>query len=179
MKSLLIFSLCFLYITCVSDNIKTCWNFLIKNGFTKAGAAGLLGNLQAESGVRAVVYEHSKKKKIKLSDEDYVKKTNNGSYKNFVNDRAGFGLAQWTYPARKQNLLNHCKGKIGDLTCQLEFLVKELKGYKSVYKTLTTSNNVKICSNAVLLKYERPKNQSPANQNRRAAMGQKIYNELK
>ena len=179
MKSLLIFSLCFLYITCVSNNIKTCWNFLIKHGFTKAGAAGLLGNLQAESGVRAVVQEHSKKKKIKLSDEDYVKKTNNGSYKNFVNDRAGFGLAQWTYPARKQNLLNHCKGKIGDLTCQLEFLVKELKGYKSVYKTLTTSNNVKICSNAVLLKYERPKNQSPANQNRRAAMGQKIYNELK
>jgi hypothetical protein len=27
------------------------WNFLIKNGFTKAGAAGLMGNMYAESGI--------------------------------------------------------------------------------------------------------------------------------
>ena len=27
------------------------WKFLIKNGFTKAGAAGMMGNMQAESGI--------------------------------------------------------------------------------------------------------------------------------
>ena len=178
MKSVLVFILCFITISCVTDNVRKAWNYLTKHGLTKAGAAGLLGNLQAESGVRPDIYERSKRKKIGLSDADYVKKTNNGSYKNFVNDRAGFGIAQWTYPTRKKNLLNHCKGKIGDLDCQLSFLLQELKGYKSVYKALTTSSSVKICSNQVMLKFERPANQSPANQNRRAAMGQKIYNEL-
>ena len=43
---------------------------------------------------------------------------------------------------------------------------------------MTTSNSVKICSKEVMLKFERPANKSPANQNKRAAMGQKIYNEL-
>ena len=178
MKSVLVFILCFITISCASENIKKAWKYLTSHGLTKAGAAGLLGNLQAESNVNPQVYEHSKKKKIKLSDAEYIRKTNDGSYKNFVNDRAGFGIAQWTYPSRKQNLLNHCRGKIGDLDCQLSFLLKELKGYKSVYKALTTSNNVKICSKEVMLKFERPANQSPANQNRRAAMGQKIYSEL-
>ena len=178
MKQYLVFLLCFLSISCVSENIKKCWDYFISHGFTKEGAAGLLGNLQAESGVRSSIYEKSKRKKIGLTDEEYIRKTNHGTYHNFVNDRAGFGLAQWTFPSRKQNLLNHCKGKIGDLYCQLEFLVEELKLYKTVYRYLTTSHSVKDCSNKVLLKYERPKNQSPANQNRRAAMGLKIYNEL-
>ena len=178
MKSILVFILCFITISCVTDNVRKAWKYLTSHGLTKAGAAGLLGNLQAESGVRPNVYEHSKKKKIGLSDADYVKKTNNGSYKNFVHDKAGFGIAQWTFYSRKQNLLNHCKGKIEDLECQLSYLLKELKGYKSVYKALTTSNSVKICSKEVMLKFERPANKSPANQNKRAAMGQKIYNEL-
>ena len=178
MKSILVFILCFITISCVTDNVKKAWSYLTSHGLTKAGAAGLLGNLQAESGVRPNVYEHSKKKRIGLSDEDYVKKTNNGSYKNFVHDKAGFGIAQWTYHSRKQNLLNHCKGKIGDLECQLSFLLTELKSYKSVYRALTTSNDVSFCSKEVMLKFERPANKSSANINKRATMGKKIYDEL-
>ena len=139
MKSILVFILCFITISCVTDNVRKAWKYLTSHGLTKAGAAGLLGNLQAESGVRPNVYEHSKKKKIGLSDADYVKKTNNGSYKNFVHDKAGFGIAQWTFYSRKQNLLNHCKGKIGDLECQLSYLLKELKGYKEYKKKVNYS----------------------------------------
>ena len=42
----------------------TTWNYLVGQGLTKAGAAGMMGNLKAESGVRSVIYEHSKKRKL-------------------------------------------------------------------------------------------------------------------
>ena len=126
--------------------------------FTKAGATGIMGNLYAESGLNPRVYERSKHKKIGLSDEEYIRKTNDGSYKNFVNDKAGFGLAQWTYHTRKQALLNMCKGKIGDINCQLSYLVKELSGYKKLYSILKSTNDVNTACDRVLLDYERPAN---------------------
>ena len=117
-----------------------------------------MGNLYAESGLNPRVYERSKHKKIGLSDEEYIRKTNDGSYKNFVNDKAGFGLAQWTYHTRKQALLNMCKGKIGDINCQLSYLVKELSGYKKLYSILKSTNDVNTACDRVLLDYERPAN---------------------
>ena len=110
--------------------------------FTKAGATGIMGNLYAESGLNPRVYERSKHKKIGLIAGEYIRKTNDGSYKNFVNDKAGFGLAQWTYHTRKQALLNMCKGKIGDINCQLSYLVKELSGYKKLYSILKSTKDV-------------------------------------
>jgi hypothetical protein len=142
----------------VTDNVRKAWQYLTSHGLTKAGAAGLLGNLQAESGVRPNVYEHSKKKRIGLSDADYVRKTNDGSYKNFVNDKAGFGLAQWTYHSRKQALLNMCRGRIGDINCQLKYLVKELSGYRKLYSILTSTKDVNTACDRVLLEFERPAN---------------------
>ena len=142
----------------ISDNASTIKHFLLNHGFTKAGAAGVMGNLYAESGLNPRVYERSKHKKIGLSDEEYIRKTNDGSYKNFVNDKAGFGLAQWTYHSRKQALLNMCKGKIGDINCQLSYLVKELSGYKKLYSILKSTNDVNTACDRVLLDYERPAN---------------------
>ena len=123
---LLLFKIAFSSFT---SNEKTVWNYLIKQGFTKAGAAGLMGNLKADSSVRSILYEESYKKKLGWSNQEYVDKVNNGEYSenDFVNDKIGFGLAQWTYPTRKKALYDKCKGKIGNLKCQLEYLVDELK----------------------------------------------------
>ena len=178
MKSLLLFSLSLIIVSCFSENARISWNFFMKNGLTKAGAAGLLGNLKAESGVRADIYEKKKHSKIGLSNAQYVKKVNDGTYKNFVKDGVRFGIAQWSHHERKQNLLNLCKGKIGDIRCQLEYLIKELKQNDSVWNVLTTSNNVRECSNEVLLNYEKPKNKTIENQNKRAGYSQKFYEEL-
>ena len=154
MKTLL--TLTFLTITLCS-NAGTIKSYLKNHGFTSAGAAGLMGNLEAESGLRPDVYEYSKQKIIGLSQSDYIRKTNDGSYKNFVRDGAGFGLAQWTYWSRKQALLNSCRGKIADLNCQLGYLVQELKSdFRAVYNKLTSSNSVDECCDVVLLKFERP-----------------------
>ena len=71
------------------------------------------------------------------------------------------------------------KGKsIGDLNTQLEFLVHELTtSYKnSVWEVLKSAKSILEASNAVLLKFERPADQSTAVQNKRASFGQEYYN---
>lgn len=66
-----------------------------------------------------------------MNDEEYVSAVDKGEYskKKFINDSAGFGLAQWTYWSRKQALFEFCKAKnesIGSLSAQLDFLYQEL-----------------------------------------------------
>ena len=107
-----------------------------------------------------------------------MRKVNNDTYKNFVSIRDGFGLVQWTYPTRKQNLLNHCRGRITDLICQLEFLIIEIKGYKTIYNTITTSNSVDKCARIIILNYEKPGNTQESNKQKRISMLKKIYNEM-
>ena len=146
---------------CVADTETeiTCWLFLLTQGFTKEGVAAIMGNLYAMSGIQNHIYQDSYHSSIGLSNEDYVKKTNQGTYTNFINDGAGFGIAQWSPVSRKGPLLNKCKGKIGDLDCQLNFLVYELyDSFNDVYKTLKNSHDLKLCSIEVTTKYECPTN---------------------
>lgn len=79
---------------------------------------------------------------------------------NFVKDKAGYGLAQWAFWSRKQELLDFAKSQsksIGDLKMQLNFLCKELKdSYPAVLTVLQEAEKVKEASDAVLLWYERP-----------------------
>ena len=156
MRSLIILTIISLTIC---DNASSIKSYLTSHGFTRAGAAGLMGNLYAESGLNPAVYEYAHQRRIGLSQEEYVRKTNDGSYKNFVSDAVGFGLAQWTYWSRKQALYNACKGRIADLNCQLGYLVSELRNdFRGVYRTLTSSSDVNSCCDKVLLEFERPAN---------------------
>lgn len=162
-------------------NEEKIWKFLKSKGFTDFGVSGLMGNLYAESGLSPINLQNSYEKKLNFTDQSYTQAVDNGSYTNFVKDAAGYGLAQWTYWSRKQNLLNYARsvGKsIGDLDMQLEFLCKELSGYSDVWKTLQSATSVFEASNAVLLQYERPANQSEAVQNKRASYGQAYYDKF-
>ena len=139
-----------------------------------------MGNLKAESKLESVIYQDSYKRKIGLTDQEYVNRVNDGRYSEykFVNDGVGFGLAQWTYYTRKQSLFNYCKGKIGDLNCQLNFLISELKinEYKSVNSLLRSSNNIRECTLKVLFKYEQPADQGEQTQTKRINFANDIYN---
>lgn len=162
-----------------STNEEKIWNYLIGKGLSAAGAAGLMGNLYAESGLRPNNLQNSYEKKLGYSDEAYTAAVDNGSYGNFVRDSAGYGLAQWTYWSRKQNMLNYHKaaGKsIGDLETQLGFLFKELsEGYGSLLNLLKSATSVKTASDAVLTQFERPADMSDAAKARRAGYGQPYY----
>jgi hypothetical protein len=116
-----------------------------------------------------------------MSDEQYTTNVDNGKYTNFVKDSAGYGLAQWTFWSRKQDLLNYAKQQkksIGDLQMQLDFLYKELQRYKEVFEVLKTASTVRQASDIVLLKYERPADQSERVQKLRCSYGEAIYNEF-
>ena len=65
---------------------------------------------------------------------------------------------------------------VGDLETQLGFLMQELAGsFKAVLNTLKSATTVKAASNAVLLQFERPADQSASVQTKRAGYGQTYY----
>ena len=158
---------------------KKIWDFLKQNGFNDFAIAGLMGNLFAESGLKPTNLENTYNNEFNLSDDEYTEKVDNGTYTNFIKDRAGYGLAQWTYWTRKQNLLNFAKSKnksIGDLEMQLEFLIKELKeSFRSVYNVLKNASSIQQASDVVLMDFERPYD-AATQKSKRAAMGQVYYN---
>lgn len=88
------------------------------------------------------------------TDEEYTKAVDNGKYKNFIKDKAGYGLAQWTFWSRKQGLYNYAKAKgtsIGDLTMQLEFLMSELNGYPNLLLILKNTTSLQEASDQFLV----------------------------
>lgn len=162
-------------------NEQIIWNYFKKKGLNDYGCAGLLGNLYAESGLMSNNLENTGNKKLNMSDSEYTKVVDNGTYtmEQFVHDGFGYSLAQWTWHERKKNFYEYVKSKnksIGDIEVAIEFLYKELsESYPVVLKTLKTAKSVLEASNAVLLKFERPADQSVAVQNKRASYGQKYY----
>lgn len=161
------------------SNDKIFWDFFKSKGYNDFAIAGLIGNIYAESGINPKNLQGSFNTKFGLTDDEYVKKVDNGSYSNFVNDSAGFGLAQWTYHTRKKNLMDYMKSKkysIGDMQGQMEFLWKELsESYTSVHKSLLSAKSIREASDVVLLKFEKPANQSESVQEKRASYGKKYY----
>ena len=161
------------------DREKVIWDFLFSKLGNAYGAAGVMGNLYAESGLRPNNLQNSFEKKLGVTDDEYIAAVDNGSYQDFCSDGAGVGLAQWTYSTRKAALLEFAKtqGKsVGDLTLQLDFLWKEMsEGYTGLLKTLQNATTVEEASTAVLTKYERPADQGEAVQAKRASYGQSYF----
>lgn len=139
-------------------------NFFKQNNFSDEGAAALLGNLYKESKLNPRNLQDTYNKSINLSDNEYTNRVDNGTYKNFITDEAGYGIAQWTFSTRKEKLYNFIKMKnksIGDLNAQLEFLIKELKeDYPKVYQKLKTKSSIDEISDYIMLNFENPYDKS-------------------
>lgn len=157
------------------------WDFLAVRIGNPYGVAGLMGNLYAESGLRADDLEGRAAKRLGMTDAEYTAAVDGGSYPydQFVNDRAGYGLAQWTHPTRKAALYCAMTGfSIGDTQAQMRFLYYELAcQYDGVLFVLANANSVREASDAVLHGYERPKNQSEAVEEKRARFGQRYFDQ--
>lgn len=79
------------------------WGFLTNNGFSEAAAAGIMGNMDAESGINPEAVQ--------------------------PNGDKAYGICQWA-GGRKNNLINYASSKgcnWTDLATQLEFLLEELQ----------------------------------------------------
>ena len=166
--------------TATDDPEKVIWDFLHGKLGNAYGAAGVMGNLYAESALRPNNLQNSFEKKLGMTDDEYIAAVDDGTYTEFATDGAGVGLAQWTYSTRKDALLAfaHEQGKsVGDLTLQLDFLWKEMcENYTGLLKTLQNATTVEEASTAVLTQYERPADQGEAVQAKRASYGQGYFN---
>ena len=161
-----------------TTNEEKIWNYLKSKGLSDYGAAGLMGNLYAESGLRPNNLQNTYEGKFGMADAEYTELVDKGRYTNFVRDSAGYGLAQWTYWSRKEALLAYAKASkksIGDLEMQLVFLLKELSSY-GLLGRLKTVSTVLEASNIVLLEFEKPASMNTAaTQVKRAEYGQKYF----
>jgi surface antigen len=164
-----------------TTNAEKIWNFFAGKGLTPNGIAGLMGNLYAESGLNPANLQNTYEKKLGKTDAQYTAEVDAGTYTNFVHDSAGYGLAQWTYWSRKEKLLNFVKTRktsVGDLEAQLCFLWEELAGYSGVLSKLKSAKDIRTASDAVLVSYERPADQSESAKQRRAGYGQTYFDQF-
>lgn len=163
-----------------ATNEEKIWNFFRSKGLNDYACAGILGNANAESGLKPNNLQDTYQRKLNMTDEEYTKSVDNETYNNFIYDAAGYGIFQFTYWTLKKGLLEYARStnrSIGNLEMQLEYswLTFE-KSYSSMLNTLITATSVLEASNAVLLKFECPADQSVSMQNKRAAYGQSYYN---
>ena len=159
------------------------WDYFKSKGFNNYGISGLMGNIQRESGFNPKNLQSTGNKELGMTDEQYTAAVDSGkyTYDMFRSDSHGFGLAQWTFHTRKASLYNFAKKQnksIGDLQMQLDFLYKELTGYKEVINVLKTAKSVREASDIVMLKYERPADQSESARAKRASYGETLYKEF-
>ena len=75
-------------------NEEKIWNYLAAAGLTACGAAGLMGNLYAESGLVPANLQNTYEKKLGYTDATYTAAVDSGAYTSFAKDGAGYGLAQ-------------------------------------------------------------------------------------
>ena len=139
---------------------KTIYDKLRAAGMSHEGACGALGNLDAESSMKANNLQNSYEKKLGFIDELYTAAVDNGSYKNFATDEAGYGLAQWTYGPRKRNLLefaNNRNASIGDENMQVDFAIHELRTeYSGLWSFLCSTDDMYSATSRICKEFERP-----------------------
>lgn len=136
-------------------SIQTIYAKLVQAGMTPESACGMMGNMQAESGMISTNVQD----RMGYEDEDYTAAVDAGAI-DFVSDQRGYGLCQWTYPGRKLNLLNFARSRgvsIGDEDMQVDFCVMELRTeYAKLWQWLCTNKGVAPAAERICREYERP-----------------------
>ena len=165
-------------------NERTIWNYLKQAGLNDYAVAGIMGNMQAESDLYPFNVQDSYEKTVG-SNSEYTKKVDNGTYTNFVNDGAGYGLVQWTHSSLKEPLLNYARKKktsISNLNTQLEFLIHNLttvgQYVKDVWRPLLNITSYEEATKIFLLKYENPEDQSQKVIDKRIGFAKQFYDTL-
>lgn len=135
---------------------KEIYSRLREAGLTVEGACGLMGNMHAESGMRANIAQRGM---TSLSDDDYTASADMGAI-DFAHDAVGYGLCQWTYHTRKRALLDFahaCGVSVGDEAMQVEFCLDELRtSYPGLLSLLKSTNDIYEAASEVCTVYERP-----------------------
>lgn len=154
------------------------WNYLMEITGNAYAAAGLMGNLYAESGLVPTNLQDACEASLGYEDGTYTEAVDSGTYSDFATDWAGYGLAQWTWQERKQNLLSFAQDagmSVGSLDLQLRFVAWELEE-RGLLSELQDVHSVREASDLVLFRYEAPLDTSAKTQTVRADLSMTFYN---
>ena len=151
------------------SNKQLIYKLLRNAGITEAGALGILGNWQAESGCEPGRLQGDFSS-FRTVSKDYTARVMSGaiSREQFASDQKGYGLAQWTYfnfqtrQGRKLNLYDFWKksGKaLDDVSMQVSFALHELTTegqYAKLLALLKTTNDIFTATDQVCRVFEQP-----------------------
>ena len=125
----------------MGDYDKQIWNYLINElKLSEDGAAGIMGVLGAQSGLIPDYIEDSKDHQI---NKKYASDVDDGiiSEEDFINDKRGYGILQWTNSNIKKALYKLAKENnksIADPTIQLKLFKSQFES-QEIYKPSSTS----------------------------------------
>ncbi len=137
---------------------KTIYNHLRQGGLSHNGACAMMGNMYCESLLKSDIVE----KRCSMSDAEYTKAVNTGTISRyqFSRDSFGYGLCQWTYWSRKDELYRRTVENglsISDEKAQCAFCIAELeRDYKFLYEFLTEDCDLYSATSRICKEYERP-----------------------
>lgn len=157
------------------------WNLLAELISNEIGRAALMGNLYAESNLIPYRLQGDFTDGYTLSIQ-YTTNVDNGTItkESFINDGKGYGVAQWTFSSRKEDLYNLWKSggydSIGNVSLSIAMLSQELNNqYIDVLYQLQNAVDLRTASDYVLFHFENPDDKSEAVQIERYNYSKAIY----
>jgi len=151
---------------------------LVQAGMSPVGACAMMGNMQDESGMVSTNVQNG----MGYADADYTAAVDAGAI-DFVSDQRGYGLCQWTLPARKRKMLQFHRERgvsIGDEPTQVDFALRELQNepeYRALWNYLRSATGIYEAAERICKEYERPAEQV-VNVKERAAYANEFYMQL-
>ena len=147
----------------MTNNELLIYNQLRASGLSEAGALGLMGNWMAESGLEPgrLQGDFTQGRTYSRAYTDDVASGRIGRSQ-FGRDQKGYGLAQWTYYTRKEDLYDFWNGSgkaLDDAGMQVSFAVQELSEngeYAGLWSVLKTTEDIWTATDKVCRLYERP-----------------------
>lgn len=169
------------YVPVDGEDALSIWNFFRKKGLTEVATSGVLGNLYQES--HFVANNMENRFEGPYNDETYTAAVDSGTYTNFVHDKIGYGIAQFTWWTLKQELLEYaklCGTSISDLEMQLNFLWITMNDPKYGNQNLVATLNACRTPEEAAVTFEAlyEKAGSSAQNNNRIAYANSIYDQF-
>ena len=173
-------------------NAEKIWNYFLMHGFTKEGAAGIMGNIanEASTDLNPTLLEYGSTSRTSLSGEQYTNLVDAGIISRdevirssrfglYSGGRYGYGLCGFTDPTIKEYLCRYTidLGKsLGSLSGQLDSLMAYLSDYNpNLLDRLKNAEDVDTAATAFMREYEKCANQS-TQQKLRTTAAEQVYN---
>ena len=155
---------------------QTIWNYLkTHTSLSDEAIAGIMGNMEAESNCEACRVQGDFTSDRRVSKQ-YAQQVNSGMLPNWHTDSKGWGLCQWTFYSRKDNLRKTCQSYgvgIEDENAQLAFMLAEMQmEFGNMWNRLLITHDIAEAAALMCREYERP---AVLNITDRTRFGQQIY----